>query len=287
MPLTTPAERNFNSFYLGDNPYELADGLLRQMAETVGVRIADEQDPSAIERLRSTVEVRGAAPWTSLELGRMIKSSGVYMPLDRSLDNPINQTPDTAIRVVVGTEAEQQDRVADLLVTRPEDAAHSAVIVATSDKELSSKRGIANTNVKRFADKHDRLPTASEYASRFVVPRLQEAHYVVDQLAVDTEQEHEVVKALAEQEGRLRVCNVVTVETSAVAGIHLAVRLRTALRKHYPRFDHTNRKTPQLYMLTNGRPLHENGGRPQDASRTLLGITVIAKALSEAALADR
>src|SRR2546423_663215 len=44
-------KRNFNDFHLGDNVYELADGLVPEVAERVDIELGSEPNSPALERL--------------------------------------------------------------------------------------------------------------------------------------------------------------------------------------------------------------------------------------------
>lgn len=280
----TAAERNFNTFYVGDNPWELANGLLRNVANRLGVQVTDEWDPTAADTLREALESRDLE-WGS-ELVRMLWASGLHKPFERSFrEGRTNRILRTALRVIVGTEAWQQDRVNDLLMARLADNEHTAVVVATGAQQLGSNRDLRNTHVRDLTARLDRYPTASEYAEAFVVPSLQ-SRYITDHHVVDAAQCSDVIQALAEQEPRLGSCNLAVVEASAIAGLQTAVELRTALRTQYPRFDCTDREPPQLYMITDG--LMGSTDNPfQTGAQIFVGMTMMAKTLTEAALADR
>jgi hypothetical protein len=93
--LVSAAERDFSNFYLGDNVYELADGLILEVAERLDVELGAEPNSADLwdlvgkigpnKVLRQNEELEAIDRETAVDL---VERSGVQASLNRSLWTP-------------------------------------------------------------------------------------------------------------------------------------------------------------------------------------------------------
>lgn len=290
------AETDFNNFYLANlNVYEVADGLIPEIAERLDVKLGDEPNSSALGELvgkigtnkvlRDNAEVTAIDRDTAVDF---VERSGVQQEMYRSLWTPEINADDVDAAVLTGAVANWQDRGVQIVESNiPVD---TPIYIATGSRVMDSATEQSNTNVKLFFEKHSRFPSETEYAGRMVVGHLRrEAGYSVfwppfgygasagDQLAADFFKRNSGL--LDKKLAFVRVAN---------AGVQLAVQMRKAARIQSPTFD-TDPMYPQVFVITDDWPLARTDKQDDDpahyqkAATALRQVALTAKMLHETA----
>lgn len=265
--------RTFENFELGDNVYELSDGLLPEIAETFEVPQSVDQLGALVGAIgtKKTLQenLSGAKAWltewsgseqqaTELAVSWMDRS-GVQLSLDRSLWTPDVQTPEGTPIVATGAVANWQDRV-----VRPlEDRSATAVYLPVGNREMGTPTEVVNENVQAFQAQEKRLPREYEYAREFVAPVLQAAGCEVELVAYDTGNGQEIAEHFVEDYEEL-FGQPVAFARVANAGIQLACQFREAARHAGIAFD-ANRSNPDAFVLTDSFPVARTPEELSDA----------------------
>lgn len=284
-------ERDFSNFELGDNVYKLADEVIPDIAELLGVAIAPEPNSADLQVLMGKVGrnkvLRDNEEITAIDtptMAGLVQRSGVQSALKRSLWTPtiIANTDNVDAVVIMGGMANWQDRVPPLV----EDIA-APIHVVTGNRIMDKPTEKPNPNVARMFDQLGRYPTETEYAAGVIVPRLTTAEKVVQVTAYDTDDGDEIFRRLVSDnqgllESRLAVARV------ANAGVVMATQLRTAARAMRGNFDATPSR-PQILVITDSFPLAEtdqqvaNAAAFQNPATALRMLVLTALKLHEAA----
>lgn len=268
------AERDFSTFELGDNVYELADGLIPEIAERLDFELGPEPDSNElfglVGKLGKNKVLRANKEVTAIDLNDaavLLDRSGVQLALDRSLWTPQIQAGSTGITVATGAVANWQDRTAHLIAASIEaEKTGKEVHVVTGNRvmgKLESERN--NPNVKAFHENEGSYPTETQYATEFVLPVIRRAGGDVTLTSYHTDKgerlaanfvreanfsaDPEVTKTMF-QDG-----SPVTFARVANAGIQLAVQFRDAVRSYsspdFDRYPHL----PEAFVLTDEFPI--------------------------------
>lgn len=306
---------DFANFELADlrtngGVYNLADGLIPEMAEVFGVDI-DEQ-PS-VEALGTLIDVIGkskvlrenvaevqeklgtdgdgltiAADWTD--------RSGVQKALDRSLWHPWIKTPRYVHGVVqTGAVANWQDRTTNLLVERAGNGIDlPPIYIPVGTRVMESVTEKVNPNVQAFLEaNNERYPTETEYAEAVVAPKLTDAGYEVQVEPYDTQSGSEIATTFVNSHPELFSMNKqVTFARVANAGLMLAVQFRQAARARNTSIQYdAEPHAPQVFVLTDSFPIARTEEEAKDAPHfqnpltAIRQVAVSAKVLHEAATA--
>lgn len=250
---------NFSDFSLGDNVYELADGLVPEMAEVFEVELGPQPDEQALANLvgaiGSSKVLQENIPQVQEKLGteqdgfavaaEWLGRSGIQQALNRSLWTPEITPPDSAATIITGGVANWQDRVASLVADSLSD---SVVYLVSGNRVMDTATEKVNSNVEQFFAAEDRYPTEAEYSSEFVAPALLAAGKLIvineyemrsgDKIAAHFVEQNQIVFS-----GNVRFARV------ANAGIQLAAQFVREARKAGLEFD-INPSSPQAYVLT-------------------------------------
>lgn len=270
------AERDFSTFELGDNVYELAGGLVPQIAERLDIRLGDEPDSRAMyvlvgllgknKILRDNEEVTAIDVATAADF---LDRSGVQKPLNRSLWTPEFQVePGAGFNVITGAVANWQDRTAKLVA----DGIRTGTLnekthLITGSRVMGKKPGSeqSNPNVQAFLKDKGTYPTETQYADRFVRPQIEDAGGDVTLTSYHTENGDEIAANFASeanfsadpemQKSLFKDGAQVTFARVANAGVQLAVQFRQAIRERVsPDFDGYP-LMPEAFVVTDGFPI--------------------------------
>lgn len=285
-------QRNFGNFELGDNVYELADGLVPEIAELLEVSLSvngpNSEDLQSIvsvlgrnKVLRDNAEVEAIGRDMMVDL---VERSGIQTELSRSL-----WTPDKAASygnvdavLVMGGMANWQDRTVGSI---PKQLVGKPVYSIAGERVMDSGTEKPNPNVKDFESTFGKYPKEYEYASSVVIPALVAArHRVLLSSFESTDGDEMLGQSFVENphllEGSVAFARV------ANAGILAAIQMRDAARLHNPSFD-SDPSSPQVYVVTDTIDLartEEQEGDPrhyQKAATALRNVVLTAKKLHE------
>jgi hypothetical protein len=270
------SERNFNSFHLGDNVYELAGGLIPEIADRVGVPLGEQPSSESLGALVSVLGtnkvLRNNEIVSTIDLSqaaRFVEKSGVQEALQRSLWHPkgLSRLPISYdATIATGGVANWQDRTAQLIVSDSVIHTFTPVYLPTGNRIMNSPSEVKNENVTDFMDLFGAAPTESQYAEQYVAPILERAGVRVDVIGYDTQNGDEIAQRfilanpnlfepgnpwdLFEEPTRTRL-NFARV---ANAGIQLAVQFRKAAQAANAEFD-VDRGDPQVFIQTDSLPV--------------------------------
>ncbi|HLC91558.1 MAG TPA: hypothetical protein VJC09_00740 [Candidatus Saccharimonadales bacterium] len=302
---------DFSNYELADvqgerGVYDLADGLIPEMAEVFGVDIG--LDPST-EALGNLVDKIGKSKVLQENIGHVqevldtkdnglevaadwVDRSGVQKQLNRSLWIPGLVTPDPVDAIVItGAVANWQDRTAGTLerwaLSRLEDP---KVYIPVGNRVMNTPTEQTNPNIALFQGNHDgEYPTEAQYAEEEIAFRLTSKGFGVEVLPYETSNGDDIAAAfVAERPEIFGEGKTVVFARVANAGIQLAVQFRKAARHQNIQFDpgHTR---PQAFVLTDQFPVartDEESKNPKDFQNPMTAIrqvAVTAKMLHEAA----
>jgi hypothetical protein len=211
------AERDFNTFYLEDNVYELADGVIPDIAERLDVSLADTPSTEDLQELMGKVGknkvLRNNTEITAIERDEMVElvaRSGVQETMHRSMWGPYmgaSKGPDKLI--AFGGMANWQDRTAKII---NQEYLNAPVHLLGGERIMDTGTEVDNPNVIRLHDAFGRYPTEAEYSSSVVLPTVSKRHNVLA-TAYSTTNADEMIARFFEQnpsllEQRLMVARV-------------------------------------------------------------------------------
>jgi hypothetical protein len=293
--MNSVAKRNYSNFELGDNVYELADGLLPEVAEMLEVTVADRPEsddlqaimqkvgPNKVLRNNAEIEAIGREAMVGL-----VERSGIQERLSRSLWSPgIAATPDNLDSIVlVGGVANWQDRSANAALA--EELKSKPVYILGGKRVMDSVTEVPNPNINHMHELLDRYPTEVEYATSVVEPKLLAAGRRVMTLAYETEDADTMFDAFFVTHPELLEDRLAIVRV-ANAGVIMAVQMRSAAQKHNPDFD-IYRYDPQTFIITDTLPVAHTDEQEKDSinyqksATALRQVVLTAKKLHEANL---
>src|SRR5581483_971369 len=239
--MSEAAERNFHDFHLGDNVYELADGLILEIAERLEVSMSSQPSEQSLgylvgkigknKVLRHNEEVTAIDRETAVEL---VERSGVQQALDRSLWTPEIPTYAPHAYIATGAVANWQDRTADILQDRTADIlidrklSRAPVYLVAGSRVMNSVTEQNNPNVQGLTQELEQYPREDQYVEHVIAPRLLEHDIPVKMFRYDTESGEELAANFFTDgenyklviNGRLAFARV------ANAGVQLAVQMR-------------------------------------------------------------
>jgi len=281
------AERYFSDFRLGDNVYELASGLIPEIAGRFGIVVGDEPSSAVLQTVMDHVGrnkvLRENAEITAIgrrEMANMVDRSGVQKPLNRSLWTPELSARDYADAfVIVSGMANWQDRVGKLATKMPDRPVYSLA----GQRVMDSATEKMNDEISRMHGIFGRYPTEAEYAASVVVPQIA-MDYNVMATSHPTENGDELARLLFEDNPDLLDQKVAVVRV-ANAGIVMAIQLRNAARTLRPNFDAEHE--PQMFVVTDTLSVARTEAQEneplkyQKAATALRQIVITAKKLVE------
>jgi hypothetical protein len=308
--MTTP-ERNFATFeFAEDDPYQLAGGLLTELADRVKVDLTKPEGPSDLvatfgkkETLR-TNDMRLVKEAISLqEAADYVEQSGIMEPLNRSLWTP-NLVADVNIPIfMTGAVANWQDRTSRLVSLLPGSGkVHAAVGNRLMDTptEAGAKEPVeivGNERIGKYKEKFDMLPTEALYFDQYITPELEARGRQVVFQGYSTGKGDEIARRyIKSKKGAELLEQGVMVARVANAGLQLALQLRKEARSARHGFD--SQANPDMYIITDGlsdefeiartaeQASAANAARYQNPYTALRQVAVTGKLLSEARAAE-
>lgn len=291
------AERDFSNFQLGDNVYELAGGLIPEVAERLDVKLGVEPNSddlwNLVGRIGSNKVLRDNEEIVAIDRGgavELVELSGVQKPLNRSLWTPDISGDLADTFVLAGAVANWQDRAADAVINRSPQSLARAVRYAAGSRVMDTATEQANPNVQLMFERDGQYPTEGRYAVSTHFSRISgEADLPVHMSTHSTQNGDEIAAELFESSPHLLDQRLAFVRV-ANAGIQLAVQMRRAARAIRKDFD-ADPENPQVFIVTDTFPLartEAEDSRPrefQKASTALRQVALTAKLLHEAAAA--
>lgn len=252
-------EKTFQTYQLGDNPAELAEGVVRDMAAGIGYAMPDEPTEQTYRELIGYVgpnkELQQNIGTVQDRLGEdavsraadWVDRSGMLLPVDRSFAHPELRLPsDIETAVVTGGVARWFLRSANQLqdATSRDGLRVGRALIAAGNRTMKETE---HAWVAEYASKEGALPTEADFARTYVVPSLAHAGFETELIAVNSGKGSDVARAAAEYPGALD--GSVLVASNAGAAIQNAAQFRAAARavELRPNFDITG---DQLYMTS-------------------------------------
>ncbi|CAN5381829.1 hypothetical protein BH09PAT4_BH09PAT4_07820 [soil metagenome] len=292
-------KRDFSSFELGDNVYELADGIVPEIAEQLQVPIGPEPSSADLQEIMKKVGtnkvLRANEPVTAIDrdaMVDMVERSGIQLPLQRSLWTPRHAADGfrrlrgkgAGVRLALGGVANWQDRVANKL---EHDYTRIPLHLLGGQRVMDTATEVSNPNVKEVHSKFGRYPTEAEYAASVVLPRLVKNTNVLAS-SFDTTDGDEILKQFFDKNPQLLEKRISVVRV-ANAGVVMALQVRAVARTLNPDFD-SNPRNPQLFVETDMLPVARTAKEDatpvnyQKAATALRQVVLTAKKLHEAEL---
>lgn len=286
--------RNFNSYYLGDNVYELAGGVIPEIAEMLEVDLGPEPNSESLSQLvgklgankvlRNNVEVEAIDPYHMADL---VDQSGVQRELSRSLWSPeiTPQNRGVSIAVLSGGVANWQNRSAAAIPIW----FRGTVLLPTGNRVMNSPTEVNHPDVQALESILKHSPTEFEYAAHIVTDK------VLDffgnklrsiPLPYESAKGEEIAYQFFAKNPKLLEEKLLFVRV-ANAGIQLAVEMRKAARKFNSDFD-ADPENPQVFIQTDEFPVSrsaEEDTKPQYYQKAQTGlrqVALTAKSLFEA-----
>lgn len=265
--------RNFNNFHLGDDVYELAGGMIVDLAEKAGLNPYGSGPQSEVMGelvgvLGKNKVLRDAEPIDFLTIpqaARYVDQSGVLLPLNRSLHTPDKQVPEGTSRIMTANVANWQDKTADYLVELAKTLTSDVTVYgAAGNRVMKQPTELANKNVKEFQQAYGHLPIESQYLETFVLPRLNEAGYYVSFEAYDTGVGDEIAAEFVEKHPELFEPGVaVSFASVATNGFQTLLQFRNAAISNNEDYD--PKDAPQTYAESNGRKVAKTAKQIKNA----------------------
>ena len=292
------AERNFADYYLGDNVYELAGGLIPELGEHFQVEMGSGPTSEALgalvgaigknKALRSNAEVQAVDLPQAVDL---VERSGVQQALSRSLWTPDTSLPDWRTIIATGAVANWQDRTALLIAQKARSGIFAGqVILPAGNRVMNSPTEVVNPNVMVCQQEAGDSPKEYEYVQRFIAPFLRAAGVDVEVLAFDdTDKGDEIAaRTVAAYREHFTSSAITSYARVANAGIQLAVQFRKVAQVVEGEFD--GPENPQIYVETDAFPLAQTPEQIKDPAHfqspftALRQVALTAKLLHETAL---
>jgi hypothetical protein len=289
-------ERDFSSFYLGDNVYELAGGVVPEIARRLDVPLGEEPNSADLQAIMTQVGtnkvLRENAEVTAIDrqsMTELVEVSGIQKPLNRSL-----VTPELSVRhksvdalVMLGGVANWMERggiaVPSYLVDTP-------IYAVGGTRVMDTATEIENGRVKYWHTTRKEYPTEAEFMKQIIAPRLRRlGHKVITQNdgEYQTKNGDEILDELIERHPDLVDQRLAMVRV-ANAGVAMAIQMRDAVRRQNSTFDVAS-ESPQTFVITDTFPVarHETEDKDprhfQKAATALRQVVLTAKKLHEAA----
>jgi hypothetical protein len=260
-------EHNFSNYELGDSVYELADGLLPEIASAAGHELASQPDAENIgsligkigpdKELQKNISVVREALGTDArdQIAGWIERAGIMAPLDRSFAVNVERPDATDAIVLTGGVANWMMRRA-MQGIRLDPAKHGSVLMAAGSRQMGAGE---HQLVASFAREHDgNMPTEAQFADRFTRQMFEMAEFDFSLVEVAGGGGDHVAAELFAAHPELSE-QTITVVSNAPNGIQAAGELRLAGRNLRADFDSNG---DQVYVYTDSFPLARNGEKP-------------------------
>lgn len=286
------AERDFSSFELRDNVYELAGGLIPEIADRFEVDLGPEPNQPSLQAVMDKVGtgkvLRENEEITVLdrdEMADIVERSGVQQALSRSLWTPtvpVNKETIDAF-LIVGGVANWMDRSAEAL---PAELQNTPVYLLAGNRVMDTATEKTNPHVQSVYDVGGMYPTEATYAAGVLVPRILEKDFFVERtVAYPTGNGDELFEKLFQDYPELLYLRI-ALARNANAGVIMAMQMRAAARKYNQAYD-ANPAEPQALIVTDSFPVARTDEQDNDpahyqkAATALRQVVLTAKKLVE------
>lgn len=255
---------DFSNYELGDNVYELANGLLPEIAEAANFDLGEVPSELALRgligRLGPAKELQRNIAGVKDFLGEnadgqaadWVERSGVLIPVERPFASP-GLIPDSIDAIVwSGGVANWMLRRASL-TERFDSTKTGKVVLALGTREMSSAE---HPNLARhFARTKGFMPREADFANQYIVPRLESAGFTTKVVITDSKSGDTVLdQAFTEipelQDGTMLVVG------NAPNVIQAAGQIRLAAQRASYLFDSNG---VQLFMASDTIPVARKG----------------------------
>lgn len=288
-------ERDFSTFHFAeDNVYELAGGLIPEIAERLEVSIADEPTNEDLQHLvgavgrnkvlRANEEVPAMDPD---EMADIVERSGVQKELRRSLWTPDAGIERTEAVLALGGVANWQDRTGRIITGTPNVPVH--LLNGTRVMDTATEK--TNPYVASYFESGKFYPTEGQYAARVILPKLVEAGHDVTLHPFFTGDGDTMLNQFFEKNPELLEQKLLMARV-ANAGVIMALQMRNAARKLNSSFDN-DPSNPQVFIATDSFPVARTAEQRKDAphyqnpATALRQVVLTAAKLHEAAEQER
>lgn len=236
---------DFSNYELGDNVYELAGGVLPEMAEAAGFDLGPEPTEEALSglvgrlgpqrELQRNIELvkEFLGPYAQDRAADWVERSGVLIPLQRPFAAPGEMPREHDAIVFSGGVARWMLRRMTMVETiDPETVGR--VVLPIGNRPMGS---VEHQLVKTFEARERRLPTEAEFAERYLLGRLAAAGFrEVDLVKFDTKNGDDILAGLFAMRPEL-LDGSILVPANAPSAIQTAGQLRVAARNARSDFD--------------------------------------------------
>lgn len=269
-------QRDFSNFYLGDNVYELAGGVIPEIADRLNVLIGDQPSSVDLQLVMEQVGVKKELRTNpDLELDRnvaadLVERSGVQNELRRSLWTPESslQAGDVDAVIAMGGVANWQDRTTALITDLPD----VPVYLLGGTRVMQQPTEQANANVQTMHDRLGRFPTEAEYINGvpdegikgIIVPKLEAAGRTVVPVSFKTGNGDAMLKEFFTSNTDLLYQRLAMARV-ANAGIVMAVQMRDAARRVAEETGHPAISDRRVFVATDSCPVARTDDQDNDA----------------------
>lgn len=290
-------ERNFATFHLGDNVYELAGGVIPEIAERLDVQLGSEPNSADLQAIMDVVGrnkvLRNNEEITAIDrttMADMVEGSGIQSALHRSLATPertVTAPEDVDTLLIKSAVGNWQDRAAGAV---PDEVQGLPVYTIGGLRVMDTPTEVANPNVQAMHQKLGRYPREAEYIGQVIGRDLaSRGHNVIPQEAGQYQSEvgDELLEEFFRNNPEL-IDQRVAVVQNANAGVLMAIQMRAAARRVDASFD-TWGQRPQTFVITDSLPVartdvqQEDSRHHQKASTGVRQLVLTGKKLHEAA----
>lgn len=280
------AERDFSTYELGDDVYQLAGGLLREIAEVAHYTLSTEPNETELrgfigvlgpekelqrniqglqERLGSAA-VHTVADW--------IEISGIMQPLDRTFKSNLKIAGKIDTLVVPGGVARWMLRRASILESiDPKIVAGDVFLLGSARKMRPTEHQI----VENYQEVNDDIDEGG-FARKIIQPRIQNAGFSEKSVFVyspcpETENGDQLLRSFFESH-RSVLREYVTVVSNAPNAIQSIGQFRQIAREFDTKFDDG---TNQLSVISDGFPIARNGEGPETYQNPFTALGQLAR----------
>lgn len=254
---------DFSNYELGDNVYELANGLLLRMAEAARYDLGLEPSEVAIsgligrygpeKELQKNIslvkEILG--PDSTRITADWVDESGALHPVNRSFAH--DTRPPEKVDAVVWSGGVANWLLRRTGVTERLDPTKvGSVLLPVGNLQMSPGQ---HQLVATYARLHGKLPTQADFVETYVTGRLKLADFRYEVIQVEEEKGDKILDALFEAKPEL-LGQTVLVAANAPNSIQAAGEVRLSAKKRNPEFD---RAGDQLFMVSDTIPVARRG----------------------------
>lgn len=287
------SERDFSTVIPGDDVYELAGGVIPELADRLEVPIGETPNlddlQAIVTQLGKNKVMQNNEPvqqMSRLALANLVDASGIQNALNRALWTPEITMPSTDVRrvIMLGGVANWQDRTTDVILGLP--GAYDVYGLGGNrvmDSDLEKK----NSNIKFIHKLLGRYPTEAEYIEYIVETEIEvNSHNNVWPNVYDTDAATPMLTEFFNNNPQV-LDEKLAVARVANTGLIMAIQVRNAARKVNPDFD-SDPSDPQLFVVTDTVPPARSDEEAADAlhfqnpQNALRQVVLTAKKLQEA-----